>query len=80
MLREGELFAELVLDDEGEAQAEQEVRESEIKDEDVTACPHCLVGHHGNENHHVVHNYDLKKHGNIMCLSYFKLATCVCLF
>ena len=58
MLGEGELFAELVLDDEGQAQAKQEVREGEVEDEHVSASPHYLVGHHGNENHHVVHNYD----------------------
>ena len=78
VLGEGKLFAQLVLDDEGEAQAEQKVREREVEDKDVSASPHYLVGHHGNENHHVVHNYDFKIHGNIMCLSYILIGD-VCL-
>ena len=56
VLGEGELFAELVLDDEGEAEAEHQVGEREVEDEDVPAGPHGLVGDHGKENHHVVHN------------------------
>ena len=56
VLGEGELLAELVLDDEGEAEAEHQVGEREVEDEDVPAGPHGLVGDHGKENHHVVHN------------------------
>ena len=58
MLGKGELFAELVLDDEGETEAEQEVGEGQVEDKDVPAGPHGLIGDHGADNHHVVHNYD----------------------
>ena len=56
MLGEGELFAELVLDDEGKAQAEQQVGARQVEDKDVPAGPHGLVGYQGTDNHHVVHN------------------------
>ena len=56
MLGKGELFAEFVLDDEGEAEAEQEVGERQVEDEDVPPSPHCLVRDHGRENQYVVHN------------------------
>ena len=56
MRGEGELFAELVLDDDGEAEAEQQVGERKVEDEDVPAGPYGLVGDHGRNNHHVVHN------------------------
>ena len=56
MLGKGELFAELVLDDEGETEAEQEVGESQVEDKDVPAGPHGLVGDHGTDDHHVVHD------------------------
>ena len=56
VLGKGELFAELVLDDEGEAEAQQEVGERQVEDEDVPAGPHGLVGDHGTDDHHVVHN------------------------
>ena len=46
ILRKGELFAELVFDDEGETEAEEEVREGEVEDEDVPRCPHGLAPHH----------------------------------
>ena len=57
MLGEGELFAELVLDDEGKAQAEQQVGARQVEDKDVPAGPHGLVGYQGTDNHHVVHNW-----------------------
>lgn len=56
VLGEGELFAELVLDDEGETEAEQQVGEREVEDEDVPSGPHGLVGDHRKQNHQVVYN------------------------
>ena len=56
VLGEGELFAELVQDDEGEAEAQQEVRTRQVEDEDVPPCPHGLVGDHGTDDHEVIDN------------------------
>ena len=56
VLMEGELFAELVHDDKGEAEAQQEVRTRQVEDEDVPPSPHCLFGDHGTDDHEVIHN------------------------
>ena len=51
---EGELFTELVKDDEGEAEAQQEVRTRQVEDEDIPPGPHCLVSDHSEHDHQVV--------------------------
>ena len=56
ILRKGELFAELVFDDEGETEAKEEVREGEVEDEDVPRRPHVLAPHHGGYNQEIVQN------------------------
>ena len=53
---EGKLFAELVQDDKGEAEAQQEVRTRQVEDEDVPPGPHGLVGDHGTDDHEVIDN------------------------
>ena len=56
VLMEGKLFAELVQNDKGEADAQQEVRTRQVEDEDVPPGPHGLVGDHGTDDHEVIDN------------------------
>ena len=56
VLMEGELFAELVQDDEGEAESKHEVRTGQVEDEDVPPGPHGLVGDHSRHDHQVITN------------------------
>ena len=51
VLMEGELFAELVQNDEGKAESKNKVRTSKVEDEDVPSCPHGLIGNHGRYDH-----------------------------
>ena len=53
-------FAELVLDDEGEAKTEDEVGEGEVEDEDVPGRPHLLVPQHSGHDYRVAHNCNLE--------------------
>ena len=53
---EGELFTELVQDDEGEAEGQQEVRTRQVEDEDVPPGPHRLVSDHSGHHHQVITN------------------------
>ena len=56
VLMEGELFAELVHDDKGEAEAQQEVRTRQVEDKDVPPGPHGLFGDHSTDDHEVINN------------------------
>ena len=56
VLMEGELFAELVQDDEGQAEAQHEVRTRQVKNKDVPSCPHGLVGDHSRHDDQVITN------------------------
>ena len=56
LLMEGELFTELVQDNEGEAEGQQEVRTRQVEDEDVPPGPHRLVSDHSGHDHQVITN------------------------
>ena len=72
-MRKGELFAELVPDDERETEAEEEVGEGEVEDEDVPRCPHGLAPHYSGYYQEIVQNWYLEKVSQIRYISITKL-------
>ena len=72
-MRKGELFAELVPDDERETEAEEEVGEGEVEDEDVPRRPHGLAPHHSGNYQEIVQNWYLENVSQIRHISITKL-------
>ena len=56
IVRQWELFTELVRNYEWQGSSQDHIREGKVEDEDVPGCPHVLLPHHSKEYKHVAQN------------------------